>query len=52
MTEYKIIKQKAGLFMKDANFESMLNDEARNGWRLVNVVLHQGALKAFMERIK
>ncbi|NER12277.1 DUF4177 domain-containing protein [Leptobacterium flavescens] len=50
MKEYKIIKQKAGLFMKDSDFEDLLNNEARNGWKLINVVLHGGALKAFMEK--
>ncbi len=52
MKEYKIIKPTASLFSKDKDFEELLNNEARNEWRLINVVLHGGTLNAFMEKDK
>lgn len=47
--EYKIVTQKTSIFMKDKDFEDMLNTEARNGWRVVSVVMH-GGLKAILEK--
>lgn len=52
MKEYKIVRLKVGLFTKDNDHEQALNNEARNGWHLVNIIFHGGYLKAFMEKDK
>jgi len=51
MFEYKMVT--ADLHWKDNNkrFEQKLNEYARDGWRVVNVVMHSNFV-AFLERSK
>ncbi|GLB48943.1 DUF4177 domain-containing protein [Neptunitalea lumnitzerae] len=53
MREYKIISQVLGPFkvMKEDDFIKLINQEAKIGWKVVNVIGDAaGNLKAFMER--
>ncbi len=52
MKEYKLIKQPGSTVRKDQDFEDLLNSYANSGWRVVNVLLHRGFLKAVLERDK
>ncbi len=52
MKEYKFIHQKLTPIKKDADFEALLNSYAKMGWRVVNVLVHRGILKAVLEREK
>ncbi len=50
MKEYKFIHQKLTPIRRDPDFEELLNSYAKMGWRVINVVVHRGILKAIMER--
>ena len=52
MKEYKFIHQKLTPIRRDADFEALLNSYAKTGWRVVNIVVHRGVLKALLEREK
>jgi len=52
MKEYKFIHQKLTPIKKDADFEALLNSYAKTGWRVVNVFVHRGIVKAILEREK
>jgi hypothetical protein len=52
MKEYKLIHQKLTPFKKDIDFEELLNSYAKTGWRVINVLVHRGVLKALLERDK
>jgi hypothetical protein len=52
MKEYKIIKK--GFWKKDIDFEEVLNQMAREGWRVVNALSngHGDFSKVILERDK
>ena len=51
MTEYKILSKK--FFKKESVFLDNLNNDARNGWKVVSVGYYEGHIsKAVLERIK
>lgn len=52
MFEYKFIKQKPTPIKKDVDFEELLNSYAKTGWKVINVFVHRGILKAVLERKK
>jgi hypothetical protein len=55
MKEYKIIAQKGGLFKnKDEEFETILNNFAREGWAVISSTSnpHTHLLKVILERQK
>jgi hypothetical protein len=52
MKEYKLIHQKIVPIKKDVDFEALINSYAKTGWRVVNMVVHRGILKALLEREK
>ena len=52
MKEYKFIHQKLTPIKKDNDFEELLNSYAKTGWRVINIVIHRGVLKALLEREK
>ncbi len=52
MKEYKFIHQKLTPIKRDPDFEDLLNSYAKTGWRVVNVVVHRGIVKAIIERDK
>lgn len=52
MKEYKFIHQKLVSFKRDQDFEELLNSYALTGWRVVNAFVHQGLVKAIIERDK
>lgn len=55
MKEYKIVKQKSSLLKaSDAEFETDLNNHAREGWQVINIVYdsNQMILKAVLEKDK
>jgi len=52
MKEYKFIHQKLTPIKRDADFESLLNSYAKMGWKVVNVFVHRGVVKAVLERKK
>ena len=52
MKEYKYIHQKLTPIKKDADFENLINSYAKMGWRVVNVFVHRGIVKAIIERDK
>ena len=37
MKEYKVIKPKIGILNRLQNFEDILNQHAREGWRVVDI---------------
>jgi hypothetical protein len=50
MKEYKFIHQKMTPIKRDSDFEDLLNSYAKTGWRVINVVVHRGIIKAILER--
>lgn len=52
MKEYKFIHQKLTPIKRDADFEELINSYAKTGWRVVNIVVHRGIIKALLEREK
>lgn len=52
MKEYKFIHQKLTIVKKDDDFEDLLNSYALTGWRVINVFVHRGVIKAILERDK
>lgn len=54
MKEYKIIKQKAKFRNSDSDFESELNQLARDGWQLVTggIMSSSTFFKVILERDK
>ncbi len=52
MKEYKFIHQKMTPIRKDSDFEALLNSYAKTRWRVINIVVHRGVLKALLEREK
>lgn len=52
MKEYKFIHQKLTFFKRDSDFEELLNSYALTGWKVVNVFVHRGVVKAIIERDK
>jgi len=50
MKEYKFIHQKMTPIKRDNDFEDLLNSYAKTGWRVINVVVHRGIVKAIIER--
>ncbi len=52
MKEYKFIHQKLTLLKSDSDFEDLLNSYAKTDWRVINVFVHKGIVKAILEREK
>ena len=52
MKEYKIIKQPGTTIRKDQDFEDLLNSYAKLNWRVLEIFIHRGFLKALIERDK
>jgi hypothetical protein len=52
MKEYKFIHQKLTPIKRDIDFEKLLNSYAKTGWRVINVFVHRGIVKAVLERKK
>ena len=51
MKEYKIIKK--GTWKKDTDFEDVINQHAREGWRVISIIHSSGVIsKAVLERDK
>lgn len=52
MKEYKIIKQEFSWVNSQQNFEDKLNNYAKQGWRVINILERNSILLALLERDK
>lgn len=52
MKEYKIIKPKLGWKNRQEKLEDELNNYAREGWRVVNIIVIETQLTILFERDK
>ena len=52
MKEYKIIKQEFSWTNSQKNFEDQLNNFAKQGWRVINVLERNSILLAVLEKDK
>ena len=50
MKEYKVVQPKLGFRNRFQNFEDLLNQHAREGWRVIEI--HQGWVSVVFERDK
>lgn len=50
MKEYKLVQPKLGFRNRFQNFENLLNQYAREGWRVIDI--HQGWTAVLFERDK
>lgn len=52
MKEYKIVRPKLGWKNTQQKLEDELNNYAREGWRVINIVPREGQLTIIFERDK
>lgn len=52
MKEYKIIKQGFSWTNSQQNFEDELNNYAKQGWRVINIIERNSILLAILEKDK